>query len=133
MIAGRGKKAVLCVLAGFTGWLMSDGWFSHRGYPKRLRCWAHLLRKAKGLMVRYHADGRQFGRLVHDTLEQLMAAAHAVREGPLSSGAAPIHLPTEHATIIEALRLACIQRLGHPHDKTKALAIEFYSDWEAIF
>jgi transposase len=131
-IAGRGKKTVLCVLAGFGGWLMSDGWFSYRGYGQRLRCWAHLQRKAKGLMEGFHPEGRLFGRQVHDTLEQLMAAVYAAREGP-ASGTAPVDLPREHATLIEALRLACTQRLGHAHGKTRALAVEFYTDWDAIF
>jgi hypothetical protein len=48
VIAGRGKATVTRVLAGFTGWLMSDGWFSYRGYPQRLRCWAHLRRLRPG-------------------------------------------------------------------------------------
>ena len=37
-IAGRGKPTVLRVLAGFTGWLMTDGCVSYRSDPKRLRC-----------------------------------------------------------------------------------------------
>ena len=47
-VAGRGNERVENVLEGFTGWLMSDGWVSYRGYPRRLRCWAHLIRKARG-------------------------------------------------------------------------------------
>ncbi|MFZ1830811.1 MAG: transposase [Candidatus Competibacteraceae bacterium] len=48
-VAGRGKELVENVLDGFTGWLMSDGWIAYRHYPRRLRCWAHLIRKARGL------------------------------------------------------------------------------------
>ena len=131
-IAGRGKKTVVRVLAGFSGWLMSDGWFSYRGYDKRLRCWAHLLRKAKGLMDGCNADGRLFGSQVHDTLEQLMAAVYAAREGP-PPGNDPIDLPVEHAALLKTLYEACTQRLGHAHAKTKALAVELYNDWKAIF
>ncbi len=47
-VAGRGKELVENVLEGFTGWLMSDGWGSYRHDPRRLRCWAHLRRKAQG-------------------------------------------------------------------------------------
>lgn len=36
-MAGRGKATVSRVLDGCTGWLMSEGWFSYRGYPQRLR------------------------------------------------------------------------------------------------
>ena len=39
VIAGRGKATVKRLLAGFQGWLMSDGWFSYRDHPRRLRCW----------------------------------------------------------------------------------------------
>ena len=88
-IAGRGKELVENVLDGFTGWLMSDGWIAYRGYPRRLRCWAHLIRKARGLAESYHRDVRAFGRQVLDTLTALMAAVYAAREGP------PADLPTE--------------------------------------
>jgi hypothetical protein len=30
-----GNGFVTQVLDGFAGWLMSDGWFSYRGYPRR--------------------------------------------------------------------------------------------------
>jgi transposase len=131
-IAGRGKKTILRVPAGFGGRLMSDGWFVYRGYAKRLRCWAHLLRKAKGLMDSCRADSRAFGKQVHDALERLMAAVYAAREGP-GSGGAPPDLSLEYAALVEALYQACRQHLGHPHEKTKALAVELYNDWEAIF
>ena len=73
-VAGRGKELVENVLEGFTGWLMSDGWVSYRHYPRRLRCWAHLIRKARGLAESYHRDVRAFGRQVLDTLNALVAA-----------------------------------------------------------
>ena len=90
-VAGRGKELVENVLDGFTGWLMSDGWVSYRHYPRRLRCWAHLLRKAQGLVESYQGDVRAFGRQVRDALNALMAAVYAAREGP------PADLPTQHA------------------------------------
>ncbi|MFE8034547.1 IS66 family transposase [Thiohalocapsa marina] len=65
VVAGRGKVTVTSLLAGFQGWLMSDRWFSYRDYPKRLRCcWAHLLRKAQGLIESYDKEARRFGVLV---------------------------------------------------------------------
>ncbi|MBK8538327.1 MAG: transposase [Candidatus Competibacteraceae bacterium] len=47
-VAGRGREWIDNVLDGLSGWLMSDGWIAYRHYPRRLRCWAHLLRKARG-------------------------------------------------------------------------------------
>ena len=64
-IAGRGKERVTNVLEGFSGWLMTDGFASYRGYPKRLRCGAHLVRKARGLAGSYHRDARAFGGARH--------------------------------------------------------------------
>jgi transposase len=126
-VAGRGKELVENVLEGFTGWLMSDGWVSYRHYPRRLRCWAHLLRKARGLAESYHRDVRAFGRPVLDALNALVAAVYAAREGP------PADLPTQHARLLAELRAACEQHQGHPHAKTRALAVELLNDWDAIF
>ena len=126
-VAGRGKELVENVLDGFTGWLMSDGWVSYRHYPRRLRCWAHLIRKARGLAESYQRDVRAFGRQVLDALNALMAAVYAAREGP------PADLPTQHATLLAELRAACERHQGHPHAKTHALAVELLNDWEAIF
>jgi hypothetical protein len=127
-VAGRGKELVENVLDGFTGWLMSDGWASYRHYPRRLRCWAHLVRKARGLAQSCHGEARAFGKLVLETLEALMAAVYAAREGP-----PPVALPTQHAPLLAALRAACEQRQGSAHPKTHALAVELLNDWEAIF
>ena len=126
-VAGRGKELVENVLEGFTGWLISDGWVSYRHYPRRLRCWAHLIRKARGLAESYHRDVRAFGRQVLDALNALMAAVYAAREGP------PADLPTQHAPLLAELRAACEQHQGHSHAKTHALAVELLNDWDAIF
>ena len=127
-VAGRGKELVENVLDGFTGWLMSDGWGSYRHYLRRLRCWAHLIRKARGLAQSGDRTARAFGQLVLDTLEALMAAVYAAREGP-----PPVDLPTQHALLLAALRAACESHQGSAHAKTHALAVELLNDWEAIF
>jgi transposase len=127
-IAGRGKELGENVLDGFTGWLMSDGWVAYRDYLRRLRCWAHLIRKARGLAQSCDCEARAFGQLVLDTLEVLMAAVYAAREGP-----PPVDLPTQHAPTLAALRAACERCQGSHHQKTHALAVELLNDWEAIF
>lgn len=68
----------------------------------RLRCWAHLIRKARGLAQSGDRVARAFGQFVLDTLEALMAAVYAAREGP-----PPVDLPTHHAPLLTALRAAC--------------------------
>lgn len=42
-------------------------------------------------------------------------------------------LLTAYVPPLTALRSACVERLGHAHAKTKALAVGFYNAWEAIF
>mgnify|MGYP000854698532 FL=1 len=127
-VAGRGKELVNNVLDGFAGWLMSDGWMAYRDYPRRLRCWAHLLRKARGLAQSCDREARVFGRLVLSTMEVLMGAVYAAREGPPL-----VDLPTHYASELAELRAACTQRQGSAHNKTHALAVEFLNDWDAIF
>jgi hypothetical protein len=127
-VAGRGKELVQNVLAGFSGWLMTDGWQAYRDYWRRLRCWTHLLRKARGLAESCDGEARAFGQLVLDTLEVLMAAVYAAREGPPR-----IDLPTQHAPLLTKLRTACEQHQHSAHKKTHALAVEFLNDWAAIF
>ena len=56
-----------------------------------------------------------------------MGAIHAAREGP------PADLPHIHATLLAALHAACTRHLGHAHAKTRALAVELWNDWDAIF
>ena len=73
-VAGRGKELLENVLEGFHGWLMSDGWGAYRHDPRRLRCWAHLLRKARGLAECSDHTARAFGRRVLNPLEGLRAA-----------------------------------------------------------
>ena len=126
-VAGRGKELVENVLDGFTGWLMSDGWGSYRHYPRRLRCWAHLLRKAQGLAESGQRDVQAFGRQVRDALNALVAAVYAAREGP------PADLPTDQAERLAQLRAACEGHQDHAHAKTRALAVELLNDWDAIF
>ena len=127
-VAGRGKELVENVLDGFTGWLMSDGWGSYRHYLRRLRCWAHLIRKARGLAQSCDRVARAFGQRVLDTLEALMAAVYAARESP-----PPVDLPAQHGPLLAALRAACENHRGNAHPKTHALAVELLNDWEAIF
>ena len=63
----------------FNGWLMSDGYGVYRDYLRRLRCWAHLIRKAKGLSESYHRSVRDYGTQVLGTLNHLMNAVYQAR------------------------------------------------------
>ncbi|WP_276570555.1 IS66 family transposase [Halochromatium salexigens] len=92
-----------------------------------MRCWAHLTRKAQGLIDSLDHEAQAFGREVQDTFNTLTEAIQAARDGP------PGELPTRYAPLLDQLRSACRRRLGHRHAKTNALAVELLNDWEAIF
>jgi len=114
--------------ADYLGWLMSDGYKIYRRYPNRVRCWAHLLRKAQGLEESLDPVARQFGK---QTLALLNTLISAVREARVDPPDKPL---TE--TFQESLaryRALCESRCEATHKKTRALAGEMLNDWDAIF
>ena len=126
-VAKRGREILDRILPGFAGWLMSDGWQAYRHLPHRLRCWAHLTRKAQGLIDSYDREAQAFGRQVQSAFDTLIGAIQAARDGP------PGDLPRRHAELLTDLHAACVRLLGHRHAKTRALAVELWNDWDAIF
>ncbi|VFM98040.1 MAG: Transposase IS66 family protein [Candidatus Kentron sp. G] len=127
---GHRSAEIITNLLGesYVGWLMSDGYSVYRKYAKRLRCWAHLLRKAKGLEGSLDRKVQRFGRRVHEILNALMDAVYKAREGPPHADLKQIH-----ARLLKELRELCETMKGAPHEKASALAGEFLNDWEAIF
>ncbi len=114
----------------FNGYLMSDGYHLYRAYLKRLRCWAHLIRKAKGLCDCYTEDSRVYGQQVHDTLNHLIGAIYQAREGPDQG---TVSILAAHQKRLENLRNVCEKMSASSHQKTRELGREFLNDWEAIF
>ena len=129
LVGRRGSQLLKDTLGIFTGWLMSDGWGPYRHFPHRLRCWAHLLRKARGIAESYDAEAMLFGDRVLRTLETLMDAVYAAREHPPDLS----DLTTEHAEALVGLKAACGIMLESRHEKSRALAYELLNDWDAIF
>ena len=127
-IGSRSKEILVQVFgAGFVGWLMSDGYQVYRQFRQRLRCWAHLLRKAGGLKQSLNAEARSFGQATHSLLSDLMAAIYQAREGPL------VDLTPRFRDRLDAFRRFCEQHRDSSHEKTRALAREFLNDWEAVW
>ena len=112
---------------GFAGWLVSDGYQVYRRFRNRLRCWAHVQRKAEGLKESLSAEARAFGRASHDLLSELMRAIYEARESP------PEDLTPRFRERLEAFRRLCEQHQASAHGKTRALAREFLNDWEAFW
>jgi transposase len=127
-ISHRGQELARNLLDGFVGVLMSDGWQAYRWIARRLRCWAHLKRKAQGLVDSLNPVAQGFGQEVLALWNDLREAVHPAREGPAGMS---LHVQWEDR--LRAFRCRCEAMQGHSHGKTQALAVEFLNDWEAIF
>jgi hypothetical protein len=144
-IAYRSSELIDNILGqAYGGWLMSvgncscitlppasmqvDGYQAYRKYPHRLRCWAHLLRKAKGLEESFNQEAQAFGKKTQDFLGTLMAAIGDARHSPPGTP-----LTETHQAQLAAYRRLCEHMKTAPHDKAKALATEMLNDWDAIF
>jgi IS1 family transposase len=114
----------------FDGWLMSDGYLVYRDYPKRLRCWAHLIRKARGLCESYTEEIRAYGNQMNEHLESLMDAIYKAREGPNEG---KVSILGTHKALLEKLKALCEEMSESSHKKTSELGKEFLNDWDAIF
>ena len=128
LIGYRSAELITNALGGnFAGWLMTDGYKVYRQFHQRLRCWAHLVRKAQGLKESLTGEARLFGEASHALLTELMAAVYQAREGP------PTSLADRYRARLEDFRNLCEQHRHSRHEKTRALACEFLNDWEAVW
>jgi len=129
-VGPRTKEVALQILEGFTGWLMSDGAMFYREFSKRVRCWTHIDRKAKGLSESCNEKAGLFGKMVLKSFELLRYGVYKMRE-----------LQGEELTAVkvacEAVKLELnyesIKHNDSPHDDTKKLAVELGNDPEAMF
>jgi len=112
----------------YSGWLMSDGYSVYRKYLNRLRCWAHLLRKAKGLTESLNKGAQFFGQ---QTLNLLGMMIDSVRKARITPPDTP--LSETYRLELLAYQQLCVQMKTHEHKKTAALATEMLNDWKAIF
>ncbi|MCP4368009.1 MAG: transposase [Deltaproteobacteria bacterium] len=60
--AGFPDHVTADVMEPFASWLMSDGYGQYRQYGKRLRCLAHIIREARGLVESCHPEASEFGK-----------------------------------------------------------------------
>lgn len=129
VIGSRSAKVVKAVLGeAVFGWLMTDGYSSYRQYENRLRCWAHLIRKAKGLSESLDEDASNFGKKILDIFDKLMESIYRAREGPDLED-----LFTLNLELLTELFNLCQEFQNNSHYKASALAFEILNDWEAIF
>ena len=111
----------------FAGRLMSDGYAAYRSRPLRLRCWAHLHRKLRGLSESCERHTAQVGSAMLLEFDTLMSAVFEARKWA--------HRPPpaiQHAHRLAQLRRFCEQHLDAPQKALRELAREFVNDWQVI-
>ena len=129
VVGQRTAKVVLRVLGEqFAHWLMSDGYWIYRHYDWRLRCLAHLIRKARGLEESLDAEAHRFGKQTLDVLDTLMAAVYQAREG-----LPEVPLRHQHAGLLQGFLDLCDQHWDAQHKKTRELARELLNDWDTFW
>jgi hypothetical protein len=134
-VGKRTKEQLQHVLqASFSGWLMTDGYGAYRHYAKRLRCWAHLLRKAQGLVESTDAVAIAYGQLALKLIETCMHEVYQWREEAHSKEKTDV-LKNKLFSTLDEFKKICEKYGGEniSHEKTKAFAREFLNDWDAIF
>ena len=107
---------------------MSDGYQVYRKYLNRVRCWAHLLRKAQGLQESLNKEAQQFGKQTREFMGMLMTAIREARDHPPDTP-----LTEAYQSQLADYRQLCELMKTVSHQKTQALATEMLNDWEAIF
>ena len=127
LMGRRSWDVIAAALDGFAGWLMSDGYHSYRQYAKRLRCLAHLLRKARGLSESLNEEAQRFGEKTLSYMAEFIKGIYRAREGP------GIILKEEFAEQLAELKAWCETHRDSTHEKTRQLAREFLNDWDAIW
>lgn len=113
--------------ADFAGWLMSDGYAAYREYGRRLRCWAHLIRKARALAETYTPHVQGYGNDLLDAFDRLVEAVHQARDDP-SQDLRP-RLDGELA----ALQQLADKMSRSQNEKARRLGVELLNDWAAVF
>jgi hypothetical protein len=127
VIGSRSWDVIADLLESYAGWLMSDGYLAYRKFAQRLRCLAHLLRKARGLAESVTGEAQEFGTQALECLSRVVEAVYRARAGP------PGDLRADLAPDLAALRAACEAHRESTHPKTRQLAREFLNDWDAIW
>jgi transposase len=126
---GRRTKELFLGIIGleFAGWLMSDGYLAYRYHKLRLRCWAHLIRKARSLAESYTPHVQGYGKTLLEIFDRLIEAIHLARAGP------PTDLRPLLAEELEKLRQLCEKMARSANEKAAKLGGEILNDWAAIF
>jgi transposase len=130
-IVGRRTRAMVHRVLGehFDNWLMSDGYAVYRDFDQRLRCLAHIIRKAHGLEDGFDPSGQRFGTRVLNVIETIIEGVYAARGG---APPAP-DLRAHYAPVLDQLFAACRRMADSGHEPTRKLARELLNDWDTFW
>jgi len=126
-IGSRSWDTIADIMEHFAGWLMSDGYGQYRQYGKRLRCLAHIIRKARGVGESCHPEAAEFGQKVLELIKLFISGIYEARGDPT------IELMERYSEKLKELKALCAKYRDHQHEKTKKLARELLNDWDAIW
>lgn len=129
-VGPRSSETAEKILKGFKGWLMTDGYGAYRQYEKRLRCWAHLERKAIALEESWDKSAASFGVYAVKTFELLRQYVYRMREMTPEE-----REPERAACTQERLKFIyeCLLRNDSEHEGTRAFTVEILNDNQSIF
>lgn len=131
--AGKRDRTIFAklLLSGrFKGTVMSDGWIVYREYANRLRCWAHLIRKACGLSESWTTVVAATGATILSLMTVFQNAIYAARAQPHQALGV---LMLRYYQELEQLKALCVAHQDSRHDKLRAFVRELLNDWDIIF
>jgi len=129
---GKRDSKIFCKILSnerFSGIVMSDGWVVYRQYDNRLRCWAHLIRKARGLSESYNWQASRAGLLMLKLFTTFQDAIYNARNHTGKSSVTPFK---QYQKDIEQLKELCMTHHDSSHEKLRAFAREILNDWDII-
>lgn len=131
-MVGKRDRHIFCKLllnGRFNGIVMSDGWVVYREYANRLRCWAHLIRKARGLSESYNNITATVGLEMLALFMTFKIAIYTARNQP--NQALGI-LVEQYESEITRLKSLCEAHKDSEHEKLRAFSRELLNDWDII-
>jgi len=129
-VGARTTEMAQGILGSFAGRIMSDGYGAYRSFQNRIRCWAHLNRKAKGLADSWDKAVALFGDMAVEALKALMEGVYRMRA---CFGDARAH---QRQTAEDLEAKLCIELLRNQHSPHKPIfqfAGEILNDVQTIF
>lgn len=118
------------ILGTFSGWVMSDGYNAYRSFPRRVRCWAHLKRKAKGLAESWDLEAAQAGEKAISMLNMLQDCVYQMR---MLQGSARSQQQEKAEELEATFLMTLLRQQNAKHVPTAQFATEILNDPQAIF